>query len=190
MSTNSANFTTSILDCACSWTGCWADDFTHLVLQLQKLLSELQDSLHAAVNEKLIVDLLMASLKKDPKFPILMLCIPFFVLISSKAAVLPLTKLKVQWYLLWKMSQSPLQQLPMKNLLQPLPSFLNRKQKKWPFQAQLGKSMGNQTVSTPSAEQQIFFADSSDYWKDLKGHFRWSTTLQTFNSGILWFLSC
>ena len=66
VSTNSADFTTSILDRASSWTGGGADDFTQLVIQLQKSLSELPDSLHAAVNEKLIVDLLIASLKKDP----------------------------------------------------------------------------------------------------------------------------
>jgi len=64
-SMNSAEFTTSILDRARSWTGGNADEFTQLTLELQKLLSELPDSLRATVNEKLLVDMVIASLKKD-----------------------------------------------------------------------------------------------------------------------------
>ena len=66
VSTNSADFTTNILDRARSWTGGGADEFTQLILELQKLRSELPDSLRPTVNEKLLVDLVIASLKKDP----------------------------------------------------------------------------------------------------------------------------
>jgi len=65
-STNSADFTANIFDHARSWTGGGADEFTQFILELQKRRSELPDSLRPVVSEKLLVDLVIASLKKDP----------------------------------------------------------------------------------------------------------------------------
>ena len=49
-----------------SWTGGGTDEFTQFILELQKRRSELPDSLRPVVSEKLLVDLVIASLKKDP----------------------------------------------------------------------------------------------------------------------------
>jgi hypothetical protein len=65
-STNSAYFTANIFDHARSWTSGGTDEFTQFILELQKMRSELPDSLRPTVPEKLLVDLVIASLKKDP----------------------------------------------------------------------------------------------------------------------------
>jgi len=92
-STNSADFTANIFDHARSWTSGGTDEFTQFILELQKMRSELPDSLQPTVPEKLLVDLVIASLKKDPNLNAMHAILRS---ILSKANVSLLATLKVQ----------------------------------------------------------------------------------------------
>ena len=62
---HSADITTNILDRARSWTGGGEDEFRKHIRQLQKLRVELPPQLSPTVTEKTLVDLVIASLRKD-----------------------------------------------------------------------------------------------------------------------------